>query len=301
MDPRHAPVPSPATHTPARSGHSSPDTDYDSESNDKRSEISQAHDTYQKHSQPSQQRPRDLARAHDSVISPFSSAASAPPSPGSSFSSDARQHHAPPPSHDTRHSRVSYPPRAHLDPEKAAPDAFSARSHRASAVHEKTEYLDDHGPEDKACQLLFFLSGPCALLSAAITLWTLVALLLALALHPLRYCTARAPLRSQLTGLLAPALELQLRRIYSSFAADTADADDDANAYSVPLLLLINLASPLVALGVAVASWTAAGFWFFSLILGDPGGHDGGRHNDGKDSILGVRGYWERWLVRALR
>lgn len=67
------------------------------------------------------------------------------------------------------------------------------------------------------------------------------------------------------------------------------------------MLVVIHLFSPIIAFGVAIASWTAAGFWFFSSILGDPGGHDGGRHNDGKDCILGVRNYWERWLSRGLR
>jgi len=109
---------------------------------------------------------------------------------------------------------------------------------------------------------------------------------------PLRFCTARPPLATQLTAFLAPALNLQLHLVYSF---------DASESYSVPMLLVIHLFSPVVAFGVAVASWTAAGFWFFSSILGDPGGHDGGRHNDGKDSILGVRNYWERWLSRGLR
>lgn len=138
----------------------------------------------------------------------------------------------------------------------------------------------------------FYLSGPCALLSIAITLWTLLATLLALVLYPLRFCTSRPALSTQLTTFLAPALNLQLHLVYSF---------DASEAYSVPMLLVIHLFSPVVAFGVAIASWTAAGFWFFSSILGDPGGHDGGRHNDGKDSILGVRNYWERWLSRGLR
>ncbi|KAJ4983779.1 hypothetical protein SVAN01_10699, partial [Stagonosporopsis vannaccii] len=198
--------------------------------------------------------------------------------------------------HDRHSHRVSLPPRALLDPEKAAShDAYEPRAHHRAApdavVYDKSEY-HDQGPEDKAWQLLFYLSGPCALLSVAITLWTLVATLIALVLLPLRFCTARPPLAAQLTTFLAPALNLQLHLVYSF---------DASESYSVPMLLLIHLFSPVIALGVAVASWTAAGFWFFSSILGDPGGHDGGRHNDGKDSILGVRNYWERWLSRGLR
>jgi hypothetical protein len=140
--------------------------------------------------------------------------------------------------------------------------------------------------------LQFYLSGPCALLSVAITFWTIFAILISLALYPLRFCSTRPALSAQLTTFLAPALNLQLHLVYSF---------DASVSYSVPMLVVIHLFSPIIAFGVAIASWTAAGFWFFSSILGDPGGHDGGRHNDGKDCILGVRNYWERWLSRGLR
>jgi hypothetical protein len=138
--------------------------------------------------------------------------------------------------------------------------------------------------------LQFYLSGPCALLSTAITLWTILALLVSLVLLPLRLCTNRPSLAAQITTFLAPALNLQLHLVYSF---------NDSEGFSPPMLIVIHLFSPIVAFGVALASWTAAGFWFFSSILGDPGGHDG--HNDGKESILGVRNYWERWLSRGLR
>jgi hypothetical protein len=136
----------------------------------------------------------------------------------------------------------------------------------------------------------FYLSAPCALLSVVITLWTIVALFVSLALAPLKFCTKRPPLSSQLTTFLAPALNLQLHLVYSHNAAQD---------YSAPMLVVIHLFGPIIAFGVAIAAWTAAGFWFFSSILGDPGGHDG--HNDGKESILGVRNWWERWLSRGLR
>jgi hypothetical protein len=158
-------------------------------------------------------------------------------------------------------------------------------------VYDKSEY-HEKGPEDKAWQLLFYLSAPCALLSVAITFWTIIAILISLALCPLRFCSNRPPLSAQLTTFLAPALNLQLHLVYSF---------DSSENYSVLMMIVIHLFSPVIAFGVAVAAWTATGFWFFSSILGDPGGHDGGRHNDGKDCILGVRNYWERWLSRGLR
>jgi hypothetical protein len=128
------------------------------------------------------------------------------------------------------------------------------------------------------------------MLSAAITFWTVIALLVSLALAPLRLCTTAPSFSKQLTTFLVPALNLQLHLVYSHNASTD---------YSAPMLVVIHLLSPFAAFGVAIAAWTAAGFWFFSSILGDPGGHDG--HNDGKESILGVRNWWERWLSRALR
>jgi hypothetical protein len=115
-------------------------------------------------------------------------------------------------------------------------------------------------------------------------------LFLILPLQVLRLFTTRPTLSSQLTTFLSPPLNLQLHLIYSH---------NSATDYSPPLLVIIHLLSPLVAMGVAVAAWTAAFFWFFSAILGDPAGQDG--HNDGRDSIMGVRNWWEKWLCRALR
>lgn len=106
------------------------------------------------------------SHAHDSVIShPLSPKAPSPPSPSSSSVSSARRHrsiseiqHAPAVS-----DAVSYPPRAHLDPEKAASSPRSQRSPTrvsasnadvtAAVIYDSGEY-HDKGPEDKPVQLL---------------------------------------------------------------------------------------------------------------------------------------------------
>lgn len=243
-------------------------------------------------------------RAHDSVIShPLSPKQSYPPSPTSSISSAGGraqrslldiQHTAP--SNDGQ--KIRQPPQAHLDPEKhgyASSQGHHSPRHSAAlagahdVVYDQNKYHEKE-PEEKAWQLLFYLSGPCALLSIVITLWTVVALLISVLLAPLKICTTRPSLSTQLMTFLAPALNLQLHLVYSHNASQD---------YSTPMLVVIHLFSPLIALGVAIAAWTAAAFWFFSSILGDPGGHDG--HNDGKESIIGVRNWWERWLSRGLR
>ncbi|KAF2263224.1 hypothetical protein CC78DRAFT_288505 [Lojkania enalia] len=237
-------------------------------------------------------------RSHDSVIShPFSPKASSPPSPSSSISSRGRKHRSISEIHQAP-SLVAYPPRAYLDPEKAQLSARGTRSpNRISssnpdapaAVYDSGEYHEKE-PEEKAVRLLIFLSGPCAILSFMITIWTFICLFIAILLQPFRLCTNRPPLSSQIMAFLAPPLNLQLHLIYSH---------SSATDYSPPMLVVVNLFSSIVAIGVAVAAWTAAFFWFFSAILGDPAGQDG--HNDGRDSILGVRRWWDRWLSRALR
>ncbi|KAF2036118.1 hypothetical protein EK21DRAFT_52595 [Setomelanomma holmii] len=302
MEPQHPPVPFSATH--AHQSQQSPTspapTDYEYIYNEKDSYPQLQSSRAERGSRTSSN-----GRAHDSVIShPFSPKQSYPPSPTSSISSVGGQRHQSVPeiqfSDPNDGQNLTYPPQAHLDPEKHGHGSSQGqRSHRHSgsargaeaAVYDQGEYQES-APEEKAWQLLFYLSGPCAFLSILITLWSLVALLVSLCLAPLKVCTTRPSLSTQLTTFLAPALNLQLHLVYSH---------NSSEGYSAPMLVVIHLFSPLIAFGVAIAAWTAAGFWFFSIILGDPGGHDGGRHNDGKESILGVRKWWERWLSRPLR
>ncbi|CAN9260774.1 unnamed protein product [Alternaria alternata] len=246
-----------------------------------------------------------FGRGHDSVISshPFSPKASSAPSPTSSISSLGQQRNSTP---EIRYSRsdieqnnIQYPQQAHLDPEKhgygsshdgRSPNRASAARLDSDAIVYDKGAFHEKGPEEKAWQLLFWLCGPCAFLSGAIALWTILALLISIVLAPLRFCTTRPPFSAQITAFLAPALNLQLHLVYSH---------DSTTGYSAPMLVVVHLFSPVVAFGVAIAAWTAAGFWFFSSILGDPGGHDG--HNDGKETIVSVRNWWERWLSRGLR
>ncbi|PVI05855.1 hypothetical protein DM02DRAFT_638970 [Periconia macrospinosa] len=235
------------------------------------------------------------SRAHDSVMSsqPLSPkpTSTSPPSPTASLHRTIPEILPPSP------EPIAFPPRAYLDPEKAAAGSSlnNPRSPRVSnqdvtaAVYDSGEYREK-GPEDKPVQLLLWLSGPCAILSLFIALWTILALFILALVQPFRLLSSRSTKSSQVTTFLAAPLNLQLHLIYS-YATSTE--------YSSPMLIVVNLFSPFVAAGVAIAAWTAAFFWFFSAILGDPAGQD--RRNDGKETILGVRNWWERWLSRALR
>lgn len=66
------------------------------------------------------------------------------------------------------------------------------------------------------------------------------------------------------------------------------------------MLLLVNILSPIYAIGICLSAWVAALFWFYAAILGDPdtGCRDG--RDDGRAAVLGVRRWWEKWLEQAL-
>ena len=66
------------------------------------------------------------------------------------------------------------------------------------------------------------------------------------------------------------------------------------------LLVLIHVVSPFLILPLFFASWTAACFWVFAMVLGDPGGGTGPRRNDdGRAAVLAVRNWWRAWLGKA--
>ena len=68
---------------------------------------------------------------------------------------------------------------------------------------------------------------------------------------------------------LAPPLHFQLRRIYSPY-----ETEDNTQLSSVPMLIMINIFAPFVAIGVSTAAWVAAAFWLFAKILGNPNANE---------------------------
>ena len=72
------------------------------------------------------------------------------------------------------------------------------------------------------------------------------------------------------------------------------------------MLVLVNALAPVVALGVSIAAWVAAAFWMFANILGNPNKDQGQEkvdedRNEGQAAVLGVRSWWDAWLMRGLR
>ncbi|KAK4991310.1 hypothetical protein LTR50_001895 [Elasticomyces elasticus] len=190
------------------------------------------------------------------------------------------------------------------DPEKLAPDRpyhpyrpsgmrrHSCGSSVAYGIHESWARTQ----EENAVKILFFLSGPCAILSLLAALWTILALTLTTLTQPLNLCTTRPSFGTRLKTLLAPMLNLQLRAIYSP---PPLPPDVPPPTYHLPTLLLVHLASPLLGLGLALAGWTLAVYWLFAAMVGNPDGLDG--RDDGREAVLGVRRWWEGWLGRAVR
>lgn len=194
-----------------------------------------------------------------------------------------------------RHSR--------RDPEKAA-HSRSPGSHnrRSRGDAERVAYLEDDElddarktQEEKAVKILLFLSGPCIVLSFLNAIWTFISLVITSMAQPVRLCARRPNFGQQLGGLLGPALNLQLKSIYTPLPPH---ADEDTS-YRTGMLLAVQLLSPILSLGVMIAAWVVAVFWISSAVVGDPAGTD--KRDDGKETLLALRSWWENWLVRSMR
>lgn len=62
-------------------------------------------------------------------------------------------------------------------------------------------------------------------------------------------------------------------------------------------LIAVQVVSPMLSMGVAIAAWTAAPFWIFAIIIGNPDGTEG--RDDGRAAVLAVRNRWEQFLLMA--
>lgn len=194
------------------------------------------------------------------------------------------------------------------DPEKAAenPTRHARPSRdRAQRDSSRVAYLEDDDDDEfidsrqiqekKAFHILLFLSGPCAILSFLNAIWTLISLFITLMTQPVRLCARRPSFGQQLGGLVGPALNLQLKAIYTPLPPH---ADEDTT-YSTGMLVVVMLLSPILSMGMAFAAWVAAIFWMASAVVGDPAGLD--KRDDGRETVLALRNFWERWLVRSMR
>ncbi|OQO08274.1 hypothetical protein B0A48_06144 [Cryoendolithus antarcticus] len=212
-----------------------------------------------------------------------------------------------PPRHSRQHSHTST-----IDEEKAAylhaypPSmpraARQSQRRRPSDASGSTIYsmLGEEDPgqaaqEQHALKILLFLSFPVVLLSWLNLFWAIISLLITTLSQPVRICARRLSFGTQLSSLLGPALNLQLRAIYTPLPPF---ADEDG-CFHPGSLLLVHLTAPFLSMGVALAAWVLAAYWLMAGMVGDPAGMD--RRDDGMETVLGLRRWWESVLMKGVQ
>lgn len=202
---------------------------------------------------------------------------------------------------EKRLSRTSEHRRHHNSGRVAERDGASPRHsrrhtenlHRQRRTDEEAEIEEAYRmQEENALKILLFLAMPCVALSFLNAMWALVCLFITTISQPVRLFTKRPSFGQQLGDLLGPSLKLQLRCIYTLGA-------DERCCYHPGMLVVVQVLSPFLSLGVMVAAWVVAVFWISSLVVGDPSGTD--RHDDGSETALALRKFWEKWLRRCVR
>ena len=118
---------------------------------------------------------------------------------------------------------------------------------------------------------------------------------LLLLLLPLCFCLMKSPTCARFRQLFSPLLVFQLGLIYYSY--DIGDGVQSESS-GIVVLVLVCILSPLYSMAIAVATWVAGVFWFYTSILGNPDGKED--RDDGREAVLAVRGLWEKWLIQSL-
>ena len=212
---------------------------------------------------------------------------------------------------------------ARRDPEKGSVDHSQRHSHRRSSLHASVVYTEDEdsncgdendGPKKHAVWILvghralythahqlkpsvqFYLSALAPLIALSIALYTLLATMLLFILTPLLLLSKQRPLSTRFSQFLAPPIRFQLRLSVFPWASDPPNGQ---SAGSIGLLVLVNFLAPVYAMVIMVAAWVGGIFWFYTAILGNPDGKE--ERDDGRDAVLVVKAWWERWLIQGLR
>ncbi|KAI6799425.1 hypothetical protein KC363_g1267 [Hortaea werneckii] len=194
--------------------------------------------------------------------------------------------------------------RTERDPEKAARSSRRSTQRQAnmgdslSLTYSDDDYDEDDGrrtQEKKAVQILAYLAAPCVVLSFLNCFWAIISIILTLFTQPVRLCARRPSFGQQLGGLLGPALNLQLKSIYTPLKPH---ANEDMSYHSFALVM-VHILSPFLSFVLMFVAWVLAAYWLVSAAVGDPAGMD--KRDDGRESVLSLRGWWEYWLMRCVR
>lgn len=187
------------------------------------------------------------------------------------------------------------------DSEKGSFERHLHPTHNVSHTHSRVTDTDleddgdDDGPKEHAIWILIYLSALSPLLAIPFAIYTLLLCMLLLLLFPLCFCLKQSPICARFRYMLSPLLRFQLRLVYSSY-----DIGDTVHSETIGIMVLVFVCmfSPLHAISLAVVTWVAGIFWFYTAILGNPDGKED--RDDGREAILAVRGWWERWLLQGL-
>ena len=144
--------------------------------------------------------------------------------------------------------------------------------------------------------LQFYLSVLAPLLSLSIALYTLLAATLLILFTPLLLLSKQRPLSTRFFQFLAPPTKFQLGLSYSCYKTDSTTGQ---SAGSIGRLVFVNVLAPVYAVVIMAVAWVGGVFWFYTAILGNPDGKE--ERDDGRDAVLMVRRWWERWLIQGLR
>ena len=144
----------------------------------------------------------------------------------------------------------------------------------------------------------FYLSTLVPFLALLTSFYAIFATFFILLSFPFCRCVTNVPLSRHFRSFLLPPLLLHLRLIYSD--AEEINQEEGASSASSSTLVVLNVFAPFYAMGIMLAAWVAAGFWFFGAILGDPNGRQE-KDKDEQAVVLYVSRWWERWLLRGFR
>ncbi|KAK7897355.1 hypothetical protein LTR67_005244 [Exophiala xenobiotica] len=182
-----------------------------------------------------------------------------------------------------------------------------ANLHRGS--HTRSELVEDNStvfrylqPEaaeeetenDHAFWILIWLSflDPFHCIFSA--LYSIFALFTIILLLPLQLCRRECSPAITLVRMVGPLFRNHLQMIYAK-SLDHAHTFE----FSPACLVLINLVSPIISLGNAIAAWVVAVFWLFAIVMGNPDGTE--KRDDGRATVLMLRDWWEKCLLSAVR
>ncbi|KAH8705797.1 hypothetical protein BGW36DRAFT_393313 [Talaromyces proteolyticus] len=204
--------------------------------------------------------------------------------------------------------------RASWSPRMSSSDGHNPRSHH-EAQNTVTVYTSDKEQvsrrEPNAVLVLLLFSAPIPVFSMGTAIYTFFALFIVIFTSPLRLCPPTRFFRSttfstQLCQLLAPALRYHERLAQSSRSdhryhhSHHPYTPETSTEQFAPLWssLVLTLA-PFLSFGLLLAAWTAAFFWIFAMILGNPDGTE--KKDDGRVAVLGVNAWWQTWLRKSRR